>query len=73
MSEATLSSKHQIVVPREARKALRLKPGDKILVVVREDRVIVLQKPRSHSRAIRGLARRVYSPGYLAKERADWE
>ena len=34
MTEATLSAKNQIVIPREARKALGLKPGDKILVLV---------------------------------------
>ena len=29
-----MSSKHQIVVPREAREALGLKPGDRLLVTV---------------------------------------
>jgi AbrB family looped-hinge helix DNA binding protein len=33
MGEAKLSSKNQIVVPREAREALKLKAGDKLLVV----------------------------------------
>jgi AbrB family looped-hinge helix DNA binding protein len=32
MTEATLSAKNQIVIPREAREALGLKPGDKILI-----------------------------------------
>ena len=32
MAEATLSSKNQIVIPREAREALQLKPGDKLLI-----------------------------------------
>ncbi len=72
MTEATLSSKNQIVVPREAREALGLKPGDKLLVVVRGDRVIVMQKPKSHHLAIRGLARRSYPTGYLEKERRSW-
>jgi AbrB family looped-hinge helix DNA binding protein len=39
MAEATLSPKNQIVIPREARAALNLKPGDKLLVVVRGKRV----------------------------------
>ena len=55
MVEATISSKNQIVIPREAREALGVKPGDRILVVVRGNRVIVLQKPKSHHAAIRGL------------------
>jgi AbrB family looped-hinge helix DNA binding protein len=73
MAEATLSAKNQIVIPREAREALRLKPGDKLLVVVRGDRVIVLQKPKSYRDATRGLARGVYSPSYLEKERRSWD
>jgi len=73
MAEATISTKNQIVIPREAREALGVKPGDRILVVVRGDRVIVLQKPNSHHAAIRGLARGLYSRGHLQKERQSWD
>ena len=73
MAEATLSSKNQIVIPREAREALRVKAGDKLLVVVRGDRVIVLQKPQAHHAAIRGLGARQYPRGYLQKERKSWD
>lgn len=73
VAEAKLSSKNQIVIPAGARRALRLKPGDKILVVVRGTRVIVLQKPKSHRAALRGLARDQYSKRYLQKERDSWE
>ena len=47
MAEATLSARNQIVIPREAREALGVKPGDKILVVVRGKQVLTLQKPES--------------------------
>jgi AbrB family looped-hinge helix DNA binding protein len=73
MTQATLSAKNQIVIPREAREALGLKPGDKILVVVRGGNVLVLQKPKSYCVAIRGLARRKYPKGYLKKERGSWQ
>ena len=73
MPESTLSVKHQIVIPREAREALRLKPGDKLLVVLRGDRVIVLQKPKAHHSAIRGLTSRAYPDRYLRKERRSWD
>ena len=73
MTEAILSTKNQIVIPREARQALQVKPGDKLLVVVRGERVIVLQKPPSHHAAIRGLARGVYSSTHLQKERQNWD
>jgi AbrB family looped-hinge helix DNA binding protein len=73
MTEATLSAKNQIVIPREAREALGLKAGDKVLVVVKGDRVIVLQKPKSHRRAIRGLSGQPYPEDYLKKERRSWD
>jgi AbrB family looped-hinge helix DNA binding protein len=73
MAEATLSAKNQIVIPREAREALQVKPGDKLIVVVRDERVIILQKPKSHHAAIRGMARGVYSPTYLKRERRSWD
>ena len=69
MKEATLSTKNQIVIPREARAALGVKAGDKLLVIVRNGQVIVLQKPKSYQAAIRGLGRGVYPKGYLRKER----
>ncbi len=56
-----MSSKNQIVVPREAREALGLVPGDRLLVSVRPDRVVELEKqPRDLADrlegALRGLA-----------------
>jgi AbrB family looped-hinge helix DNA binding protein len=73
MAEATLSSKNQIVIPSEARKALNVKPGDKLIVTVAGDRVIILQKPESYSAAIRNLPRTNYPADYLKKERSDWD
>lgn len=70
--EATLSSKNQIVIPKEAREALGVKAGDKLLVVVGGRGIILLQKPKSFSKAIEGLAKGVYPPDYLKKERASW-
>ena len=73
MAQATLSSKNQIVIPREARKALGVKAGDQLLVVVRGEKVIVLEKPKSHHAAIRGLGAGIYPAGHLAKERKSWD
>ena len=73
MAQAKVSSKNQIVIPREARQALDLKAGDKVLVVVRGKRVLVLQKPVSHRVAIRGLASRSYPSRHVHKERQSWE
>jgi AbrB family looped-hinge helix DNA binding protein len=73
MAEATLSFKNQIVIPRDARQALNLKPGDRLLVVAHAGAVIVLHKPESYRAAIRGLARGRYPKDYLVKERRSWE
>jgi AbrB family looped-hinge helix DNA binding protein len=39
-----MSSKHQIVVPKEAREALGLEPGDRLVVTVREDGVLEMER-----------------------------
>jgi hypothetical protein len=50
-----------------------LKPGDKLLVAVRGDHMVVIQKPQSYRAAIRGLLKdHPYPKNYLKKERAGW-
>jgi AbrB family looped-hinge helix DNA binding protein len=73
MTKTTLSTKNQILIPREARKALGLKPGDTVLVIVKRGGLLILRKPKSYHAAIRGLARAVYPKSYLQKERQSWE
>ena len=72
MSEVKLSSKNQIVVPREAREALGITPGSHLLVVVRNGTVTLLPKPRDHAAAIRGLSTKPYPKDYVRKERRSW-
>jgi len=72
MAEVTVSSKNQIVVPREAREALGVKPGVKLQVVVRGDTVILFRKPKSAARALAGVGRGLYPPQYLDEERKTW-
>jgi AbrB family looped-hinge helix DNA binding protein len=73
MPEATLSSRNQIVVPREAREALGVHAGDKLLVVVRGNTVIILPRPVSWTKALRGLAKRPFPKNHLKKERDSWK
>ena len=68
-----LSSKNQIVVPLAARKALGLKPGDKLEIVVKGNMIMMFPKPKSWEAAIRGIARGVYPKGYLEKEHQSWD
>lgn len=39
-----MSSKNQIVVPKAARQALDLRPGQRLIVTVRDDDVIEMRK-----------------------------
>ena len=55
-STVKISSKHQIVVPREARDALELGPGDRLLVNVRDDGVIEMRRrPEDPAAELEGL------------------
>ncbi len=70
MADAILSSKNQIVIPR---KALGLKPGDKLVVVPHGKHLIVFKKPKSYAAALAGLGRGRFTDDYLKKERESWE
>ena len=72
MIEARLSAKNQIVIPREARKALKAKPGDRLIVTIRGTSVILVNKPKKYAMAIRGLGRKRYPKDHLEKERRAW-
>ena len=70
----TLSSKFQIVIPREARKALGLCAGDELLVLSKSDRVVIVPKPKRFARHMAGLHREVWQGAetYLQDERDTW-
>jgi AbrB family looped-hinge helix DNA binding protein len=72
MAEVTISSKNQIVIPAEARKALGVKAGDKLLVSVHDGKVMVIERPAKFHEAIQGLMPGGYGPNYLKKERNSW-
>ena len=55
MSVVTLSSKYQIVVPREIRERLRLKPGQRLLIV--EKNGVIHLIPQRPIREMRGFVK----------------
>ena len=67
-----LSSKNQIVLPKEAREAMKVKGGDELLVVVKGDVTIIIPKPSTYTDALHGRGKRVYSARYLKDERKSW-
>jgi AbrB family looped-hinge helix DNA binding protein len=72
MREVKLSSKNQIVIPRDIRESLGVKPGDKLLAVARGDIVVLMRKPKHYSKAVAGLGKGFYPSDYLTKERESW-
>lgn len=69
-----LSSKYQVVIPREARQAMSLSAGDELLVLSKPDRVVMIPKPRDFAGRMAGLHRDVWqgARAYLKKERDSW-
>ena len=72
MGVQKLSSKNQIVIPKEAREAMGVKGGDHLLIVVKDGLTIVMPKPKRYARALRGLAKGMYPADYLKRERREW-
>lgn len=70
----TLSRKHQIVIPREAREALGLSAGDELLVLSKPDRVVIVPKPKKFAKRLAGLHREIWqgAEAYLEEERESW-
>jgi len=42
MDAVTVSSKYQVVIPREVREQLHIKPGLKLQVIVYDDRIVLI-------------------------------
>jgi AbrB family looped-hinge helix DNA binding protein len=57
MKAVTVSSKFQVVIPREVRKAMDLQPGTRVQVLQYENRIelIPLREPKALRGFIRGI------------------
>ncbi len=77
MSVVKVSRKYQIVIPRKIREALSLQSGDRLLLRLENDRVVMRLRPRSLTRHLRGLHKEVWQDvdalSYVEQERASWE
>lgn len=74
LSAATvrLSSKYQVVIPRAAREALQLAAGDELLVLVKEDRLVMIPKPENFANRMSRLHAGIWksASAHLDDERA---
>lgn len=69
-----LSSKYQVVIPQLARETLGLAAGDELLVLVKQDRVVMMPKPKNFSEHTAGLHKEIWqaAPDHLNDERDSW-
>ncbi len=76
-SVVTLSSKNQIAIPKSARQRLAIGPGDQLILDVEKDSLILKPRPKSYSKHLRGLHRKIWSEvdatEHIRKERDTWE
>lgn len=73
---AQISEKYQVVIPKEVRQILHLRPRDTLLFLIDGDTVIIRPKPLNFTDTLRGLHKDVWpanSEQWLAEERATWE
>jgi len=72
MQTVKLSSKNQIVLPKEAREAMRLKGRDELLVVVKGDVTVIMPKPKTYRAELAGAGKSIYGKAHLQRERKSW-
>jgi AbrB family looped-hinge helix DNA binding protein len=72
-----VSSKYQIVIPREAREKLDLKAGDKLIIKANNEKITIYPQPKSYAKYSVGLGKEIWqgvnATEYVKKERQTWK
>lgn len=72
-----ISKRNQIAVPKEVRRRLKLKSGDRLVIDVQGGLAIMLAVPTSYTDSLAGLHREIWqdidTDAYLHGERESWE
>jgi AbrB family looped-hinge helix DNA binding protein len=67
MKAVTVSSKFQVVIPREVRESMDLQPGTRVQVLQYENRIELI--PLREPRALRGFIRGIDTEVHRAEDR----
>jgi AbrB family looped-hinge helix DNA binding protein len=69
-----VSNRYQIVVPQQARKRLKIKSGDRLLVDVQDEMIVLRPEPQNYAQSLAGLHREISekSDEYIVGERNAW-
>jgi AbrB family looped-hinge helix DNA binding protein len=77
VSEVKVSSKYQVVIPKEAREKVGLDKGDTLIVEVENGVITMRRRPESFAEYGRGLHRGVWEgldvDRYLEELREEWK
>lgn len=77
MLSVKVSTKHQIVVPSEARRALGIEAGDRLSVEVTPEAIILRPRGARASARLRGLGSEVWQGvdpvDYVRQLRQEWD
>lgn len=77
MLSVKVSTKHQIVVPSEARRALGIRSGDRLSVEVTADAIVLRPRARRAGARLRGLGREIWQGldpvEYVRQLREEWD
>ena len=72
-----VSRKHQIVIPKEARKALAIEKEDELVIEVKDNKLVMKPKPKNYTKKMLGLHRDVWKgtdvEKYIKEERKRWK
>ena len=70
-----VSKRYQIAVPQQARKRLKIKRGDRLLVDIQDGLMIVMPEPQSYTNHLAGLHREIWEKpeAYIAEEQDAWD
>lgn len=74
--QTQVSTKYQVVIPKEVRKKIDIKPGQKLNIYTAGDQIILSSKmnwPGDHLKQLRGLWKNINVSTFLEEERKSWE
>lgn len=76
MTAVTVGKDFQISLPAEVRRHLGIKQGDRLLVHVRGDHILLMRQPDDYSGALAGLDAELWNgvdpQEYIRREREAW-
>ncbi len=73
-SSIKVSTHYRISIPQQARRQLKIRGGDQLLVDVQDGMIILLPEPESYTRLLAGLHHEIWgkSDEYIISERNGW-